>query len=39
VAASTTGAIDTIEKALPSGFPTYIHDSVKAGLTMRLKCL
>ena len=30
-------AINTVEKQLPRGFPVYIHDSVKAGLTARLK--
>ncbi len=32
-------AIDTIEKQLPRGFPKGIHQSVKAGLTARLKNL
>jgi len=30
-------AIATVEKQLPQGFPGFIHDAVKAGLTARLK--
>lgn len=32
-------AMATLEKQLPRGFPEYIHKSVKAGLTSRLKLI
>jgi serine/threonine-protein kinase HipA len=37
VAQTAETAIKAVEKHLPRGFPAYIHDSVKAGLTARLK--
>jgi serine/threonine-protein kinase HipA len=37
VAQAAETAIKTVENQLPRGFPAYIHDSVKAGLTARLK--
>jgi serine/threonine-protein kinase HipA len=37
VAQAAETAIKTVEKHLPRGFPAYIHDSVKASLTARLK--
>lgn len=39
VAQATDAAITTLEKQLPRGFPEYIHEAVKAGLTKRLKRL
>jgi serine/threonine-protein kinase HipA len=32
-------ALRTVEEKLPRGFPEYIHQSVKAGVTSRLKLL
>jgi serine/threonine-protein kinase HipA len=39
VAQVADAAITTVERHLPGGFPNYIHDAVKAGLTRRLKDL
>lgn len=37
VAQAADGAIKTVERQLPRGFPDYIHDSVKTGMATRLK--
>ncbi len=37
VAQAADTAITTVEKQLPRNFPEYIHDSVQAGLTKRIK--
>jgi serine/threonine-protein kinase HipA len=39
VAQDADAGITTLEKQLPHGFPEYIHEAVKAGLTKRLKSL
>jgi serine/threonine-protein kinase HipA len=39
VAQAADGAIQSVEKQLPRGFPDYIHESVKAGLSVRLKAI
>jgi len=37
VSQTAEAAMNTVEKQLPRGFPKYIHQSVKSGLTARLK--
>jgi serine/threonine-protein kinase HipA len=39
VAQTVDAAITILEKQVPRGFPEYIHEAVKAGLTKRLKNL
>jgi hypothetical protein len=39
VVQTVDAAITILEKQVPRGFPEYIHEAVKAGLTKRLKNL
>ncbi|HEX7653436.1 MAG TPA: HipA domain-containing protein, partial [Verrucomicrobiae bacterium] len=39
IAQTATAALTTVEKALPPGFPKYIHASISRGITERLKRL